>query len=88
MTGLISQTNADGRYYLNTIPLNQITAATGTLSMNSYKISGLGTPTGPGDAVTKAYVDSLTVGGGSSGTSITSADGTKKVLAANTAIQF
>ena len=56
--------------------------------MNSYKITGLGTPTNPGDAVTKAYADSLTTGGGSSGVSITSADGTKKVVAANSAIQF
>jgi len=56
--------------------------------MNSYKISGLGAPTNPADACTKAYADSLTTGGTSSGTSITSADGTKKVLAENTAIEF
>ena len=56
--------------------------------MAAYKITGLGTPTDPSDACTKAYADSLTTGGSSSGTSITSADGTKKVLASNTAIEF
>jgi hypothetical protein len=88
VTGLISQTNADARYYQNTVTLNNITAPTGTLSMNSQKITGLAAPTNPLDAVTKQYADSLQTGGGSSGTSITSADGTKKVLAANTGIQF
>jgi hypothetical protein len=89
VTGLISQTTADGRYYANTVPLNSITAPTGTLSMNSQKITGLATPTNPLDAVTKQYADSLNTGGsGSSGTTITSADGTKKVVAANTGIQF
>lgn len=40
--------------------------------------------------MTKAYADSLSTGGGggNNSTSITSADGTKKVFAANTAIQF
>ena len=55
--------------------------------MGGQKITGLGAPTSANDAVTKAYADSLTVGGSSS-TSVTSADGTKKVLADNIAIQF
>jgi hypothetical protein len=54
----ISQTSADVRYYLNSITLDAITAPSGILSMNNFKIINLDTPTASSDAVTKAYVDS------------------------------
>jgi len=54
----ITQTNADARYYLNTVALNSITAPTANLSLNSFKITNLATPTLTGDAATKGYVDS------------------------------
>lgn len=57
-TGL-SQSTADSRYYLNSVVLNSITAPTGNLSMATYKITNLGTPTVSTDASTKAYVDAL-----------------------------
>ena len=53
----ISQTNADSRYYLNTVELNNITLPSGTLSMNTHKISNLIDPTLSQDAATKNYVD-------------------------------
>lgn len=56
--------------------------------MGNFKITGLGTPTTGTDACTKAYADSLVTGGGSSGSSITSADGTKKVVANNGSVDF
>jgi hypothetical protein len=40
-----------------------VTAMTGNLAMGNHKITGLATPTLATDAVTKAYVDSLTVSG-------------------------
>ena len=54
----ITQTNADTRYYLNTVALNAITAPNADVSLNSYKIINLATPTLTGDAATKGYVDS------------------------------
>jgi len=51
---------SDARYYLNTVTLNNITAPTGNLSMNTlYKITNLAEPTVSTDAVTKNYVDSI-----------------------------
>lgn len=42
--------------------LDQLPQPTGSLGMNSQKITLLGTPAAPGDAVTKAYVDALQFG--------------------------
>ena len=42
--------------------LNAVGAPTGDVSMATYKITGLGTPTANTDAATKAYVDSVTEG--------------------------
>ena len=55
--GGLSQTQADARYYQNTVVLNNITAPNSSLSLNSNKIINLATPTLSSDAVTKAYVD-------------------------------
>ena len=49
-------------FYTTTTTLNNITAPTGSLAMNSQKITGLGTPTAVDDAVTKAYVDTIATG--------------------------
>jgi len=79
-----TQTQGDARYYLNTTPLNSITTPNNNLQMANNRITGLGTPQGNNDAVTKAYVDSLS----SAGDRITSTDGTKRVVATNTSIDF
>jgi hypothetical protein len=42
--------------------LNAVGAPTGNVSLATYKITGLGTPTDSTDAATKAYVDSVTEG--------------------------
>jgi hypothetical protein len=42
--------------------LNAVGAPTGNVSMATYKITSLGTPTDSTDAATKAYVDSVTEG--------------------------
>ena len=42
--------------------LNAVGAPTGAVSMATYKITGLGTPTDAADAATKAYVDSVAEG--------------------------
>lgn len=42
--------------------LDQMADPTAAVSMNSQKITNLGTPTGAADAVTKAYADALTGG--------------------------
>ncbi|QGH73464.1 MAG: tail fiber protein [Siphoviridae sp. ctvD11] len=47
----------DARVRLNR--LDQMAAPTASVSFNSQKITSLGTPTDPGDAVTKAYADAL-----------------------------
>ena len=47
----------DAGFYANTVPLNSITAPSGSVSLNSKKITDLATPTLDTDAATKAYVD-------------------------------
>ena len=42
---------SDGRYYLNTTPLQNLTAPTNELNMNSQKISNMATGTIFNDAV-------------------------------------
>lgn len=42
--------------------LDQISAPTADVAMNSHKITGLATPTSSGDAATKGYVDGLSSG--------------------------
>jgi hypothetical protein len=64
--------------------LNSITTPTGNVAMAGFKITGLGAPTSADDAVTKNYVDSIS----SAGDRITSDDGTKRVVATNTSIDF
>jgi len=44
-------------YYSNTVALNNITAPTADVSLNSHKITNLSDPTNNQDAATKAYVD-------------------------------
>ena len=41
----------------SSIPLSGFASATADVAMGNFKISGLGTPTNPTDAATKAYVD-------------------------------
>jgi hypothetical protein len=79
-----TQTQGDARYYLNTTPLNSITTPNNNLQMAGFKITGLGTPTNDNDAVTLSYLNSLS----SAGDRITSTDGTKRVVATNTSIDF
>ena len=45
-----------------TTPLNSITAPTGSVGMNSQRITGLADPTAAQDAVTKAYADGIAAG--------------------------
>ena len=47
----ISQTFADGRYYLNTVTLNNIQPNTNNLSLHSYKITNLADATTGTDAL-------------------------------------
>src|SRR5574343_1093758 len=61
-TDALNRITADGRYYLGTTTLNNITLASGDLSMNSHKITNLATPTANADACTKAYADSIASG--------------------------
>lgn len=49
-------------FYTTTTTLNNITAPTGSLAMNSQKITGLADPTSAQDAATKIYVDNAVVG--------------------------
>jgi hypothetical protein len=44
------------------IPLSALAVPTGPVSFNGQKITSLGTPTAPADAVTKLYVDNFTQG--------------------------
>ena len=53
----ISQTNADTRYYLNTVPLNSINAPTGDITLGSYKITNLGNASNPTDALNQQSAD-------------------------------
>jgi len=48
--------------YPSEFALNAVGAPTGNVSMATYKITSLGTPTDSTDAATKAYVDSVTEG--------------------------
>ncbi len=45
MTNYYTKTQADARYYLNTTPLNSLTAPTGSLSINSQKVINVLDPT-------------------------------------------
>ena len=45
MVNYLTSTQADARYYLNTTELNNITLATGNLSVNNHKITDLLAPT-------------------------------------------
>lgn len=59
--------------------------------MANQRILNVGTPVGVADAATKAYVDTAVAGvsgGGGDPSFIVSADGTQKILAANTSAQF
>ena len=58
-TDALNLQTADSRYYANTVTLNNITAPTNDVSLNSYKITNLATPTASNDVCTKAYVDDL-----------------------------
>jgi hypothetical protein len=40
-TDALNRQSGDNRYYLNTTPLQNITLATGTLNLNTNKISNL-----------------------------------------------
>ena len=53
----INKTQGDTRYYLNTVSLNNISAATGDLSMASHPIINLSDPINEQDAVSKIYSD-------------------------------
>ena len=57
----LGKTYADNRYYLNTVPLNSITAPTASVSLNSQKIVNVLDPTLAQDASTKNYVDTRTI---------------------------
>ncbi len=57
VSGALDQAEADARYYLNTVPLNQITLATADLDVNNYKLTNLADPTSNQDGATKLYVD-------------------------------
>ena len=81
-TDALNRQTGDGRYYLNTTVLNSITAPNGSLSLNSQKITSLGTPTSNTDAATKAYVDQAVTGGGS-GDQIVNAINANSKLTAN-----
>ena len=48
---------SDVRAIVATIPLDVLADALGNIAMGGYKITGLGTPTAPTDAATKAFVD-------------------------------
>ena len=58
----VSGSNATNKTYVDTtaakyVPLIGNASITGSLTMNAYKITGLGTPTLATDAATKGYVD-------------------------------
>ena len=80
---LIAKEYADNNFYTNNTTLNSITAPTGDLSMNSYKITNLATPTSNGDATTKLYVDNA-VAGASASQIINSVNANSKLVANQT----
>ena len=49
----ISQTAADARYYLNTVTLNNVSNPTGSLDLNSQKITNLADATVATDALNR-----------------------------------
>lgn len=57
-----ASTISDFDTQVRTSTLNQMTAPSTTLSMNSQKISNVLDPTNPQDAATKAYADSIAAG--------------------------
>ena len=58
----ITLPDATGTVILNIDTVSSLAAPTGSFSMNSQKITNLGTPEQATDAATKAYVDSATQG--------------------------
>ena len=59
-TDALNRQTADGRYYLSTTRLNNITIPNASVALGGNKITGLANPTLSGDAATKAYVDTRT----------------------------
>ena len=57
-----ASTISDFDTQVRTSKVTDLTAPTGSFSMNSQKITSLGTPTADADAATKAYVDAATAG--------------------------
>ena len=54
----MNRQTADGRYYGNTTTLDSITAPAGNVSLNTYKITGLGDATTATDALNRQTADS------------------------------
>jgi len=75
----ITQANADLRYYLNTVTLNNISAPTSSLSLNSQKITGLADATLATDALNRQTGDSRYYLGTTTLNNITLANGTVSV---------
>jgi hypothetical protein len=61
-TDALNIRTADNRYYPTSTTLDQITAPSGNVSLNSHRIIDLATPTDSTDGVTKAYIDNAVVG--------------------------
>lgn len=57
MSDYFTKTASDARYYLNTVTLNNITVATGTINVNSQLINNLALCTADAHAASKIYVD-------------------------------
>jgi hypothetical protein len=57
-----TKTLADGRFYMNTVPLQSITKATASVDINNQRITNCLDPINPQDVATRSYV--LTNGGG------------------------
>lgn len=55
----MNRQTSDSLYYLNNVPLNEISNAAASVSMNSHKITTLATPTANADCATKGYVDGI-----------------------------
>ena len=56
-SGYSTTATLDGRYYANTVRLNNILSPNASVSLNSQKITALATPTLSSDGATKGYVD-------------------------------